>query len=204
MTGHHCAFIIAQVFVCHCRWVVFVCLFVCEQYSLAQTFMRIVHMYIGAWQSEPHYQHQNPAEWWYKDLKRMVNTVLDHTGTPAYCWLLCLMYVSFIINNVTPRILEVHHYNDAPVWPTTSVLCSALIFMNLSTSLWMIQLFHLKARSIMDIGLGLVRMPVASWLSKFLQMTLSRLYTGQIFTLRVIQQLKSMTWPAQWGLSWNH
>ena len=29
----------------------------------------------------------------------MVNTVLDHTGAPTYCWLLCLMYVSFILNN---------------------------------------------------------------------------------------------------------
>ena len=29
----------------------------------------------------------------------MVNTVLDHTGAPVYCWLLCLMYVSFILNN---------------------------------------------------------------------------------------------------------
>ena len=56
-------------------------------------------MYIRAWQSEPHYQHQNPAEWQYQDLKRMVNTILDHIGAPTYCWLLCLMYVSFILNN---------------------------------------------------------------------------------------------------------
>ena len=56
-------------------------------------------MYIGPWQSEPHYQHQNLAEWWYQDLKRMVNMVLDCTDTPVYCWLLCLMYVSFILNN---------------------------------------------------------------------------------------------------------
>ena len=36
VTDHHCTFI--QVFVCHCRWVIFVCLFVCEKYFLAPTF----------------------------------------------------------------------------------------------------------------------------------------------------------------------
>ena len=28
----------AQMFICHHRWIIFVCLFVCEQYSQAQTF----------------------------------------------------------------------------------------------------------------------------------------------------------------------
>jgi hypothetical protein len=32
-------------------------------------------------------------------VKRMCNTILDHMGTPAYCWLLCLMYVCVILNN---------------------------------------------------------------------------------------------------------
>jgi len=29
-------------------------------------------------------------------LKMTTNTVLDHTGAPAFTWLLCLMYVCFI------------------------------------------------------------------------------------------------------------
>ena len=29
----------------------------------------------------------------------MVNVILDCTGAPAYCWLLCLFYVCFLLNN---------------------------------------------------------------------------------------------------------
>ena len=31
-------------------------------------------------------------------VKRMTNTILDRVGAPAYTWLLCLMYVCFILN----------------------------------------------------------------------------------------------------------
>jgi len=47
-------------------------------------------LFIGAWQSEANKQHQNFAERHYQDIKKMVNVVLDHSGAPAYCWLLCL------------------------------------------------------------------------------------------------------------------
>ena len=53
---------------------------------------------IGNWQSEPHQQQQNPAERRYQTVKRMTNTILDRVGAPAYTWLLCLMYVCFILN----------------------------------------------------------------------------------------------------------
>ena len=53
---------------------------------------------IGNWQSEPHQQHQNPAERRYQTVKTMANTLLDCTGSPANLWLLCLMYVCFILN----------------------------------------------------------------------------------------------------------
>ena len=56
-------------------------------------------LYIASWQSEPHHQHQNPVEYHYQDVKQMDNTVLDHTSAPAYCWLLCLIYVCFVLNN---------------------------------------------------------------------------------------------------------
>jgi hypothetical protein len=53
---------------------------------------------IGDWQSEPHQQHQNPAERKYQDVKRMANTIMDRTGSPAHTWLLALMYVCFVLN----------------------------------------------------------------------------------------------------------
>ena len=54
---------------------------------------------IGWWQSEPHQQHQNPAERKYQQVKSMVNTILDYTGAPAFTWLLALTYVCFILNH---------------------------------------------------------------------------------------------------------
>ena len=56
------------------------------------------NLIIGDWQSEPYFQHQNPAERQYRDVKRMTNTLLDRSGCPASCWLLALMYVCFILN----------------------------------------------------------------------------------------------------------
>jgi hypothetical protein len=56
-------------------------------------------LHISTWQSEPHQQHQNPAERQYQNIKRLCNTILDHSGALAYTWLLCLMYVCFLLNN---------------------------------------------------------------------------------------------------------
>jgi hypothetical protein len=56
-------------------------------------------LHITTWQSEPHQQHQNPAKRQYQNIKRLCNTILDRSGAPAYTWLLCLMYVCFLLNN---------------------------------------------------------------------------------------------------------
>jgi hypothetical protein len=55
-------------------------------------------LHISTWQSEPHQQHQNPAKRQYQNIKRLCNTILDHSGAPAYKWLLCLIYVCFLLN----------------------------------------------------------------------------------------------------------
>jgi hypothetical protein len=61
---------------------------------------------ISSWQSEPHQQHQNPAEQRYQTVKQLCNTILDQTGAPAYCWLLCLMYVCFVLNNAFSEVIQ--------------------------------------------------------------------------------------------------
>jgi hypothetical protein len=61
---------------------------------------------ISSWQSEPHQQHQNPAERRYQTVKQLCNTILDQTGAPAYCWLLCLMYVCFVLNNAFSEVIQ--------------------------------------------------------------------------------------------------
>ena len=56
------------------------------------------NFYIGDWQSKPYYEHQNPAERRYQNVKHTANVVLDRTGAPAHTWLLCLLYVVFVLN----------------------------------------------------------------------------------------------------------
>jgi hypothetical protein len=53
---------------------------------------------IGNGQSEPHQQHQNPAEQKYQDVKQMANTIMDRTGLPPQTWLLALMYECIVLN----------------------------------------------------------------------------------------------------------
>ena len=61
---------------------------------------------IDDWQSEPHYQHQNFAERRYSTIKPMVNKLLDRTGAPAFCWLLALLYVIFVLNHTAVQSLN--------------------------------------------------------------------------------------------------
>jgi len=55
-------------------------------------------LYIGQWTSEPHRQNQNIMERRYQTAKRLVNLLLDRSGCPASCWLLCLQYVCTVLN----------------------------------------------------------------------------------------------------------
>jgi hypothetical protein len=61
---------------------------------------------IDDWQSTPHEQHPNPAESMYQTVKTMTNTLLDFTGSPAYTWLLCLMYVCLLLNFTVSAVLK--------------------------------------------------------------------------------------------------
>ena len=48
--------------------------------------------------SELHHQHQNYAECCIGHIKDVTNHVLTFTGVPSSLWLLCLMYVAYILN----------------------------------------------------------------------------------------------------------
>ena len=63
-------------------------------------------LFISSWQSEPHQQQQNPAERKYQTLKRYTNTILSRTGAPANTWLLCLLYVCFLLNRLACQSLQ--------------------------------------------------------------------------------------------------
>jgi hypothetical protein len=71
-------------------------------------------LHIPTWQSEQHQQHQNPAKHQYQNIKQLCNTILDHSGAPAYTWLLCLMYVCFLLHNTWCEAVD-----DIPICMST-------------------------------------------------------------------------------------
>ena len=60
----------------------------------------------GSWQSEAEHQNQNGSERQYQSIKQYVNILMDVTGSPAYLWLLCLMYVCFVFNHTACASLD--------------------------------------------------------------------------------------------------
>ena len=62
--------------------------------------------HISNWHSEPYHQNQNPAEWRYRTIKSWTNTVMNRSGTPANCWLLCLIYVCYLLNHIACSALD--------------------------------------------------------------------------------------------------
>ena len=62
----------------------------------------ILRMYqSSSWNSEPYHQNQNPAEGRYCTLKSWTNTIMNRSGAPADCWLLCMIHASYILNHLS-------------------------------------------------------------------------------------------------------
>ena len=55
-------------------------------------------LFIKQHESEPYHQHQNKAEQRYGVVKRYINTLMNLTGAPAHCWLLCMLYICHLLN----------------------------------------------------------------------------------------------------------
>ena len=55
-------------------------------------------LFIKQHESEPYHQHQNKAEQRYGVVKRYINTLMNLTGAPVHCWLLCMLYVCNLLN----------------------------------------------------------------------------------------------------------
>jgi hypothetical protein len=67
----------------------------------------ILRLYqIKDFQCEPHYQHQNFAERKIGDIKRLCDSIMDRTGTPSSFWLLCLLFVIFLMNHMASDALD--------------------------------------------------------------------------------------------------
>ena len=90
----------------------------------------ILRMYhSSSWNSEPYHQNQNPAEGRYCTLKSWTNTIMNRSGAPADCWLLCMIHASYILNHLSCEVF-------AGMFPwgcfMVSLLTSASFFYTLS------------------------------------------------------------------------
>ena len=66
--------------------------------EISNKVMDILRAYhISNWHSEPYHQHQNTAEWSYSTINSWTNTVMNRSGAPANCWLLCLTFVYYLL-----------------------------------------------------------------------------------------------------------
>ena len=75
--------------------------------EISSKIMDILRAYhISNWHSEPYHQNQNPAEWRYRTIKSWTNTVMNRSGAPANCWLLCLIYVCYLLNHIACTALD--------------------------------------------------------------------------------------------------
>ena len=75
--------------------------------EISNKVMGILRAYhISNCNSEPYHQNQNPAEWRYRTIKSWTNTVMNRSGAPANCWLLCLIYVCYLLNHIACTALD--------------------------------------------------------------------------------------------------
>ena len=63
-------------------------------------------LFIKDYQSEPYHQHQNKAENRFGLAKRYTNTVMNTSGCPACCWLLCLQCICVVLNHLASPTLQ--------------------------------------------------------------------------------------------------
>ena len=54
----------------------------------------------------PTTKNQNPAEGRYCTLKSWTNTIMNRSGAPADCWLLCMIHASHILNHLSCEALD--------------------------------------------------------------------------------------------------
>ena len=63
-------------------------------------------LFIQDYQSEPYHQHHDKAENRFGLAKRYTNTVMNTSGCPACCWLLCLQYICVVLNHLASPTLQ--------------------------------------------------------------------------------------------------
>ena len=77
------------------------------KYEISQRVPDLLHsLFIQDYQSEPYHQHQNKAENRFGPDKCYTNTVMNTSGCPACCWLLCLQYICVVLHHLASPTLQ--------------------------------------------------------------------------------------------------
>ena len=77
------------------------------KYEISKRVTDLLHsLFIQDYQSEPYHQHQNKAENHFGLDKCYTNTVMNTSGCPACCWLLCLQYICVVLNHLASPTLQ--------------------------------------------------------------------------------------------------
>ena len=120
----------------------------------------IIRMYHhSTWHSETYHQNQDPSEWRHRTIKTWTNTILNRTGAPANCWLLCMSYVCYLLNHISCESLK----GQIPLTKLYGVTPDIIIIMmhTFYKSVYYAyhnQSFHPPVKKNMPIGLTLVSM----------------------------------------------
>ena len=64
------------------------------------------YLFIKERQSEPKYQHQNPCERRWQNIKHNTTHMMNRFFVPAFCWLLALNYVVYVMNHTAVESLQ--------------------------------------------------------------------------------------------------
>ena len=77
------------------------------KYEISQQVTDLLRsLFIQDYQSEPYHQHQDKAENHFGLAKHYTNTVMNTSGCPAFCWLLCLQYICVVLNHLASPTLQ--------------------------------------------------------------------------------------------------
>ena len=77
------------------------------KYEISQRVTDLLRsLFIQDYQSEPYHQHQNKAENRFGLAKHYTNTVMNTSGCPAFCWLLCLQYICVVLHHLASPTLQ--------------------------------------------------------------------------------------------------
>ena len=77
------------------------------KYDISKGVTDFIHfLVIQDYQSESYHQDQNKAENRFGLANRYTNTVMNTSGCPACCWLLCLQYICVVLNHLASPTLQ--------------------------------------------------------------------------------------------------